>query len=1078
MSTGALNHQQSLQRLIRHCRRQLMAHAIVRGITTIVAVAVAALLISASLDFVLGLSTWLRTAVLGASIIATLYVAWRHLLTPLLSPMSNETVGAAMDISSPELNQSIATLVSLQNPNVGGNEAGADFMRAELQERVSDSLKTIDLPPIVNLQTTGKRVGAAVVLIVLVLLPATLWPAVSELLLQRFLQPHGNFATATDLYFDVVNGNRIAGYGSTVRIDAVPRWRGQQTGQRPETAELLLTATSGKQESVAMVYDEVAGHFRAEISQVQQPLHYQITSGRTRSELFTIDVVDIPEIQTALLTAVPPAYTARPEQRFDGIIDQMDIFHESQIRIELEFSKPVTSATLVWKSRQTAPETDTLRRTFDPLTGEEQFSQGPGATDFHPLNTNQTPHDPEDLNPDSEVSPFTPPAPGRVALSLSDDGLHGVLDMSAQTGGDFVFEVVDEFQLTNAAEPDRIINVIYDQPPSLKVSGIRNDDRFRPNDVLPVDCHVVDDVGLEDLELHYRVNEEKIETVRAPPHASVMRIRNHSFRLELTKLHVGDGDTIQLCVRATDTLKRPQSRATWSEVLTVHVDPDARPPGARAMEREAEAIIESLEQLNAQVRDDSDAAATLKQQASETWTNKSRGMAQRLSEKQQRQGQQLQQIADVVATHPLMRQVAADLQMLSQKMRREIPQSLASALRADREDVETHLEGAREQIEKVRQQLRAQVQEIAERAELEQSLAQFNRLALDAEQLAGNAALLEHDHRQSANRNNSPTLNQQQEFERRRRGLDRQREDLTGDLEKLLEQERELLHAAQQAQRTRLRSFAERTKALAEKQRQVAQGASDEAMSAADRGKPLADQLDQFHDALATQPESSSEEASRSRTQIAEQLKAAADALRNGNWGAAGTLISNAVKDTDHLPSGVFSEDQSVATLHSIQLSMQKVVTDDTTHISPYQATQKSIVSGTEQLPAELEQLVQRLKLEFLEMTQESQLTQARLPSAADVQRSAGQTLQQLNTHDLQHAATTGRATADALAHIAGVAASVGRKRPSEDSRIPEEIGDRVTDALAGPGRCRSQDTASGRWRLRFPIGAEGSKCG
>lgn len=827
MSAAQPGHQLSVQRLLDRCRRQIFVHTTLVGLARIFTVAVGYVICAAIFDFLFGLPSEVRAAALGSFVLVVAVVTWKWLIAPLTTAMPAEQLGAAVDLSTPELNESLATLISIERPGTTAGEAGSMLMRQHLRQQVAQQLSHASPARVVDSGRTRRRCGVAGLVTMLAVIPFIVWPSGSELLLHRMVSPFSNLATVSNLFFDVSNGNRIVARGSNVEISATPKWRSGSSSTRPDIVDLRLIGANGQTEQLAMLFDAVGDRFVAELPRIADTVQYQVTGGGTTTEIFTLTVVDPPQIRTAVMTATPPPYAGRATERFDGMLGDLEVFERSQLRVLLEFNKPVTGATLEWLQRDARPvtEAEMIQFEFDDLSGEEVMEI--------------------DLDPDAPlmvVEPLEESIPG----TISADGMSAMFEIEADAGGDFVFEVTDEFQLMNSAEPDRHLTVVFDKAPVLDVSGIHDIDSFRPDDVLPVNCIAVDDIGIGDLELRYQVNDDVEKIMAATNFERGALEARQAFRLQLQDLGVAHNDILKIRVRATDERPEPGPQETWSKVYTIGIDNNAAAAGQRAMTEDTREMLDALKKLEELLQQDVEKVSDLKEQTKRGWTDSDREQTQRLSEKEQQQGQILETLADDVASHPLMKHSAAALEDLSKTLRTQLPQALEAAADSDRrQTAHQNLTQAESQLQEARQALHDEIQKIEDIAKLEQDLAELNRLALDAEQLSQDAEQLDQDRQDNQNKPSEVSdKDWDQQLNQRQQELLREQAQLSSELERLLDKQQELREAAQRAQREQLTELSDIAEALSKRQQQLADGVRKEAKDAARDARDIAKKLE------------------------------------------------------------------------------------------------------------------------------------------------------------------------------------------------------------------------------------------
>jgi hypothetical protein len=864
MSSVTLTDNPEVGELLSRCRRQIVRHTLLSGTATLLIVVITYLLTAAALDYLIGLPSTIRAVLLFSFCLISGWAGWKFMVAPLKSSVSETELGAAIDLSCPDLNESLATLISIERPEATSGEAGSAVMRGRLRDQVTAHLGQIESRDVVNNSRTRNLCCAAVGLIVAATLPMLLWPSGSGLLMQRMITPFANLATVSNLHFEVADGNRTVARGTNVRIAATPGWRSNAEGVRPEQVELQLTARNGHTESLPMTFDEIGGAYIAEILRITNALQYRVVGGGARTELFAVNVVDAPEIRLAVMTATPPVYTGRAIEQFDGMLGEMTVFERSTMEILLEFNKPVSSATLLWVVRDQRPlnETELMDREFDNVTGEEIFEEDPMA----------------------EFVDVVEPLATHVGGVLSPDGTAALFAMTADVGGDFVFEVVDEHDLTNPSEPDRRIQVVYDRPPELKVSGIRDGDQFRPDDIIPVNVFSVDDIGVGELELHYRHNEGVTKIIPATDFDHGALEVTHGFRLKLTDFQAASGDSVTVRVRVADERPEPGPQDVWSSEFTIRVDNNAKAAGARALEQETKELIDALKALEQQLEKDAEKAGDLSEKARSAWDDAAREQTERLSEKEQQQGRILEQLAEEVATHPMMRESAVKLQDLGEQIRDDVPAMLDAAAEQNRSEAPQQLQESANTLEDIRRELQAEIAKIEETALLEQDLAELNRLAIDAEQLARDAEELDQDRKDPTRRPEEMSEQEwQQELEQRQQQLNAEQQQLSEELGQLLQEQPELLDSAQRAQREQLTELAQQARELAEQQHRVATGVNEEAQQVGRDTRQLAKDLEQVRQEATDLNEQMKALATPVEAADLDKLEAAVKELQSGN---------------------------------------------------------------------------------------------------------------------------------------------------------------------------------------------------
>lgn len=904
MSSGSFSQQPQVQTILDNCRRQIRNNALLAGASSVCLVVVAGLLLAAGLDYLLPLPSVVRAGLLVALISAVVYVTYRNLFQPLRSQLSDQQLGAAVDLSAPELQESLATLISIESPEATKAEAGSDVMRRHLQKHVSKRITQAVPSEVVDLTSTRKRCGVAGLVICLAMVPVVLWPSISALLLNRLVSPFQNLSTVSNLYFEVADANRTVARLSDVEIVAVPKWRDEQSNDLPESVQLILTSNDGAIDSLSMLFDETQSAYVAVVSSISGSVDFRVSAPEVTTEVFRLNVVDRPIIQTAVMVDSPPIYTGRAVQTFDGMLGDMEVFEGSLLEIELTFNKPVSEAKLIWLGRDPMPvaESDLEEIKHDAMTGEEVIllDEDPDA-----------PLGPEMIDIDA--------LPTEQLGTLGPDGLSARFEFTAEAGGDFEFEISDEHRLLNIVGTSRHLTVTYDQPPQLKVGGMIDGDRFRPDDIVPLNCLAADDIGLGEVQLHYRIDDEVERIIPASDFEAGSLLTQTSFRIPLADLDVKDGSVIRLRVKAADERPTPGPQVAWSDMYSVTIDSNATAAGADALQAESEGMIAALKLLEKLLLEDEKKSRELSKQIRQEFSDESRAETERLSEKEQQQGSILQKLAEQVATHPLMKESADKLQELGEQLRQAVPDTLEEAANNERKEASRKMDDAAKQIQDVRNDLGREIKNIEKAARLEQELAELNRLALQADQLSKDSEQLDQDRQQAEAKPDELTEEEWNErLQDRQEGLQQKQQDLTEDIERLLRQQDELRKAAQNAQKQKLMELAEEVQKLADQQNAVAEGTQEEAREVGREANAIANELEQ----VRQEAQKLNQQVERlDDTQLddpqgkpdTQRLQQAIQELRKGNLDDSRENVAKAAEETKQLKQQLNGEQPPAA---------------------------------------------------------------------------------------------------------------------------------------------------------------------
>jgi hypothetical protein len=682
-----------LSDLLERCRRRIRIQSALRGIAETVSILILGVLLSCGLDYLLSLPGLFRLAFLATTLLLTGLIAARRLIIPVLQVPPADELGAAVDLEFPELHESVATLISIQQSD-DGNDVSVRIMRERLRHSVEEQLQVVRPSAIVRSRSTIRRCGLAGLAIVVILIPVLLWPTGSGLLAQRFVMPFANLAAASNLYFELPEGNRIAARDTDVEFVAIPQWRNgtpgmMPTGEKmPADVKLELRTESGIVDELPMLLNSEQ-QFRAILRSARESLQYRVYGGGAMTEWFQLTVGDRPFLQTAALTAVAPAYTRRSPVTFEGASGDMDVLVGSQIEIRLTFNEPVHDVHMAWSNWKT-------------VASISDEGSGEGAQEGSRV----------------EVAPPVKP------VELSADGLSAVFRFEAQGGGDFDLLAFNKAGLCVSTETARRLIVLPDTPPTLSVGGIEDGLRVRPDEVLIVECGATDDIGIGKLEMEYRLNPANSEApqadlvdaltaeaelrktkVSAEPLQIGSLIVSHNFTLDPGALNAKSGESLTVTVCTQDERPVPGPQTVCQGPWTIYIDDQAPPGGESSDEAARRELLEDLERIQEQLEQDARAADELKKEIEQKQTEETQEKAEELSEQEKQLAEELKELAEKSKDQQMTPEQKQKLKELSEQLADDAAKKLEEAASEESETAAQKVDDAAKQLGKVREEL-------------------------------------------------------------------------------------------------------------------------------------------------------------------------------------------------------------------------------------------------------------------------------------------------------------------------------------------------------------------------------------
>ncbi|MFO1001195.1 MAG: hypothetical protein U0936_12695 [Planctomycetaceae bacterium] len=674
-----------LSELMERVRRRIWIQSALKGTAETVSILIAGVLLSCGLDYLLSLPGLFRLAFLAITLFLTAIIAARRLIIPVLQVPPADEIGAAVDLEFPELQESVATLISIQQSDVT-NDVSTRLMLERLRQSVEEHIQVARPSAIVKSRSTIRRCAMAGVAMVIILIPTLLWPTGSGLLAQRFVMPFANLAAASNFYLEIPNGNRIAARNTDVEFAAIPKWRNNIPGKTPTDVVLELRTESGVIDEMPMLLNSEQQQFTAVLRSARESLRYRVFGGGAMTEWFQLTVGDPPVVQTATLTSFAPAYTRRAPVTFEGASGDMEVLVGSQIEIRLAFNEPVHDVRITWSNWK--------------LVASDSRDE------------------------EAAIEPATKVAQAIKPAELTPDGLSVIFRFEAQGGGDFDLIAFNKAGLCVANETARRLIVLPDAPPTLSVGGIEDGMRVRPDEVLTVECGAADDIGIGALNMQYRLNpansaepqadlvdaltaEAELETttISAEPLNVGSLIVSHNFTLDLKALNARSGESLTVTVCTQDERPVPGPQVVCQGPWTIYIDDEAPPGGESSAEAARRKLLEDLERIDKQLEQDAKDAEELKEQIEKEQNEDTQEKAEELSEQEKQLAEELKELAEKSEPEQMTPEQKQKLKELSEQLADDAAKKLEEAAKEESETAAKKVDEAAKQLGKVREEL-------------------------------------------------------------------------------------------------------------------------------------------------------------------------------------------------------------------------------------------------------------------------------------------------------------------------------------------------------------------------------------
>ena len=479
-----------LLRVIRYVRSRWRIRNTVKGIAFLLLFGLVAFAISAYGMEYFRYSAWSVRLFRVFTYLALVGLALRFLVRPLAKRVTHEQVALYIEEHDPSLKEALSSALEVGGSNdgrIGKKRVDASVSPAlieKLVEQTVERCESIDYGHAID--QDGLKRSSAVFLSVAVggMIAVLLSPSFLRYGAGLLLNPMRSAQAASPYMIAVEPGDIGVARGADQLVTA--ELRGFDAAESD-----IAVKSEGEDEwrRLPMSFDDETGRYSFMLFDLEDPTEYYVEAHGVRSDLFRVDVSDLPYVRRLDFEYEFPSYTGLSPQRVE---DGGDIAALRGTKVHFSI-------------------VPTVRVAGGVLAVEEKDSV------------------PLELGEDGNLS---------VTLELVEDGFYRI-DLEA-------FD-----QTLQPASPDYAIELLSDQPPSVTIVKPGRDSKVNPIEEVFTEIKGEDDYGLRRLELVFSVNggDEQIKALY-DGRAKKEMIAGYTFFLEDYELQ--PGDFISYYARAKD----------------------------------------------------------------------------------------------------------------------------------------------------------------------------------------------------------------------------------------------------------------------------------------------------------------------------------------------------------------------------------------------------------------------------------------------------------------------------------------------------------------------------------------------
>ncbi len=329
-----------LLRPLASLRRRWRLYAALSGAVRLSVVIIFAALLQLLLDRWLRLSLDQRAVLNAVLTILWVVLAWRFVISGLVSPLRDRDLAAVIDARHPELHDRFTTAVQFARGEVGEEGANSPaLIRAALTEATADASR-VRFDRVLNHRRAVQRGVELGGLTAMVAVAFWLVPVMSIWFQRNWLLADMPWPQDTYLLpagFDA-NGERRAPRGDELEIVALIQ------NEVPRSAEVVWETPSGREgrETMTLVGDR---RFTASLGALTEDVTFRLIGGDERTREFTVIAVDRPHVTRLAARVTPPEYTRMEPFDVEGQ-SYLTLLEGSAVELTAWANKPVVQAKL------------------------------------------------------------------------------------------------------------------------------------------------------------------------------------------------------------------------------------------------------------------------------------------------------------------------------------------------------------------------------------------------------------------------------------------------------------------------------------------------------------------------------------------------------------------------------------------------------------------------------------------------------------------------------------------------------------------------------------------------------------
>ncbi len=261
----------------------------------------------------------------------------------------------------------------------------------------------------------------------------------------RLMHFNEAYASVPRFRFIVEPGSRELIKGETVPV------RIRVSGERLDAVTIAFRRRGDLSYEERELLPDAAGEFRHQFLSVTESMEYYVHARGIRGEEYALTVTDRPIVRMLRVTVLPPAYSGLPERRQEDNVGDVAALRGARIRFDIEASKELESAEIVFSDSTVLPLDVTAHRARGNLVLMKERTYHIGLRD----STGTGSADPVEYT--LSILPDAPPA---VTLLLPGENL----DITDTTPVNLLAKITDDYGFSRVRLGYKLVQSKYEKP--------------------------------------------------------------------------------------------------------------------------------------------------------------------------------------------------------------------------------------------------------------------------------------------------------------------------------------------------------------------------------------------------------------------------------------------------------------------------------------------------------------------------------------------------------------------------------------------------------------------------------------